>query len=51
MPIILFRVLRTFLQPTGRPREVIRLELQDGTGRKTGQFAEFSVVEVEPVLA
>ena len=41
----------TFLQPTGRPREVFRLQLQDAQGKPTKEHATFTVVEVEPVLA
>lgn len=41
----------TYLQPTGRPREVIRVEVKDEDGVVTGELVEFAVVEVEPCLA
>ena len=46
---ILFPPL-TFLQPTGRPRESIKLDLLDANGEKTGIEVEFVVIEVEPVI-
>ena len=43
----------TFLQPTGRPLEKVRLEVKDGNGQRSAssELVEFSVIEVEPVLA
>ena len=46
---ILFPPL-TFLSPTGRRKETIKVEMLDANGKKSGNEVEFTVVEVEPVL-
>ena len=40
---------QTFLQPTGK-KEIVKVELLDAQGSKTGAEVEFRVVEVEPVM-